>query len=328
MAILVTGAAGFVGYHMARALLERGYAVIGVDNLNSYYSVALKQARLSRLSSPPAFQFHHMDIANHGRFRGILSKSKADIVIHLAAQAGVRHSVTAPFDYVHSNLVGHASVLEACRHEGVEHLVYASSSSVYGGLDQVAFAESHNTDRPVSLYAATKKADEALSHSYAHMYGLKQTGLRFFTAYGPWGRPDMAYWKFTEAILNDAPLSLFDGGQLWRDFTYIDDVVSGVLSAMSWSDHDADEAPHRIFNLGNNQPIQIRFMVQLLEKILQRKARIEFQPKPVGDVIRTCANIESAARLLGYRPGTGLEEGLSRFVEWYMDFRPKLAKSA
>lgn len=327
MAILVTGAAGFIGYHVARTLLERGDAVIGLDNLNHYYSVTLKRARLSQLSALPAFKFHNMDIADHGRLRNVLSKSEAHIVIHLAAQAGVRHSISAPFDYVHSNLVGHASVLEACRHEGVEHLVYASSSSVYGGLDQEEFAESDNTDGPVSLYAATKKSNEAVSHSYAHMYGLKQTGLRFFTVYGPWGRPDMAYWKFAEAILNDEPLRLFDRGQMWRDFTYIDDIVAGVLGAMRWSDH-ASGTPHRIFNLGHNRPVQICSMVQILENILQRTARIEFAPRPLGDVVRTCASIESAARVLGYSPSTDLQEGLSRFVNWYLDFRIMLAKSA
>lgn len=328
MTIIVTGAAGFIGYHVADALLQRGDEVIGIDNLNAYYSVQLKRARLARLSNRHGFQFHNVDIADYVSLSSVLSAVDATTVVHLAAQAGIRHSIAAPFDYVHSNLAGHASILELCRHRPIDHLVYASSSSVYGRLDLEEFAETDSTDRPHSLYAATKKADELLSHSYAHMYGLKQTGLRFFTVYGPWGRPDMAYWRFADAILSGDPLHLFNGGNMWRDFTYVDDAIAGVLAALAWRDPGTGGAPHRIFNLGNNRPVKVLEMVRTLERRLERRARIVLEDMPPGEVIRTCADVSAASRELGYRPNVRLEEGLSRFVDWYLEFRPILAKSA
>jgi len=328
MTVVVTGAAGFIGLHVADALLDRGETVVGIDNLNDYYTVELKEARLSRLKRHQSFHFHEADISDYGRLTDVLSGVDVTAVIHLAAQAGVRHSITAPFDYVRSNLVGHSSVLEWCRHNSVDHLLYASSSSVYGGLDTEEFSETDSTDHPQSFYAATKKANEVLSHSYAHMYGLKQTGLRFFTVYGPWGRPDMAYWGFTKAILNGEPLRLFNGGRMWRDFTYVDDVVAGVLSALEWQDVLEADAPHRIFNLGNNRPVEVLEMVRSLERRLKRRARIVLEDVPPGEVIRTCADISVASADLSYRPNVSLDDGLSRFVDWYLEFCPTLAKSA
>ena len=323
MATLVTGCAGFIGYHVSEALIARGERVLGVDDLNTYYDPALKRTRLARLVDRPEFGFAELDIADLDALRGFVRGQAGTIshVIHLAAQAGVRHSLVAPFDYVRSNLQGHMVVLEICRHElpGLEHLVYASSSSVYGGNTKVPFAVDDPVDLPVSLYAATKRADELLSHSYAHLYGIPQTGLRFFTVYGPWGRPDMAYYKFAEAISAGRPITLYNHGRMERDFTYIDDVVAGVLAAR---DRPAAGAPpHALYNLGNHRPVALERFVEILEQALGQKARIELAPLPPGDVVRTFADIEASRRDLGYAPATPLEVGLPQFVAWFRAHR-------
>lgn len=323
MAVLVTGSAGFIGYHVSRALLERGEQVIGIDSLNSYYDPALKQARLERLERQPGFSFEAIDIADREAMTA-LARGRRDAitrVLHLAAQAGVRHSLEAPFDYVRSNLEGHMVVLELCRHElpKLEHLVYASSSSVYGGNSKVPFAESDRVDQPVSLYAASKRANELMSHSYSHLFGVRATGLRFFTVYGPWGRPDMAYFLFTDALAHGRPITLYHEGRLERDFTYIDDVVDGVLAALDRPPR-GDGAPHAVYNLGNHRPIAIRHFVRLLEAGLGRKAKIRNAPLPPGDVVKTFADLEASRRDLGYEPKVPIEEGLLRFVAWYRDY--------
>jgi UDP-glucuronate 4-epimerase len=323
MATLVTGCAGFIGYHVSEALLARGERVLGVDDLNAYYDPALKRARLTRLLDRQGFAFAELDIADLDAMRGLARSQRGAIghVIHLAAQAGVRHSLVAPFDYVHSNLQGHMVILEICRHElpELEHLVYASSSAVYGGNTKVPFAVDGPVDQPVSLYAATKRADELLSHTYAHLYGIPQTGLRFFTVYGPWGRPDMAYFKFAEAISAGRPITLYNHGRMERDFTYIDDVVAGVLAAR---DRPAGGAPpHALYNLGNHRPVALERFVEILEQALGQKAWIELAPLPPGDVVRTYADIDASRRDLGYAPATPLEVGLPQFVAWFRAHR-------
>lgn len=323
MAVLVTGSAGFIGYHASQALLGRGEQVIGIDSLNSYYDPVLKQARLERLERQPNFSFEAVDIADREAMTAIARGRRDAItrVLHLAAQAGVRHSLEAPFDYVRSNLEGHMVVLELCRHElpRLEHLVYASSSSVYGGNTKVPFAESDRVDQPVSLYAASKRANELMSHSYSHLFGLRATGLRFFTVYGPWGRPDMAYFLFTDALAHGRPITLYHEGRLERDFTYIDDVVDGVLAALDRPPR-GDGVPHAVYNLGNHRPVAVRHFVRLLEAGLGRKAKIRNAPLPPGDVVRTFADLEASRRDLGYEPKVPIEEGLLRFVAWYRDY--------
>jgi UDP-glucuronate 4-epimerase len=316
MTYLVTGAAGFIGFHVSKALLARGERVVGLDNLNDYYSVQLKKDRLAGLEGESGFTFVEGDIA---RRADLEAGGKPRRVIHLAAQAGVRYSLTNPEAYIHSNLVGHAEVLEFCRHlDGLEQLVYASSSSVYGGNEKLPFSEGDRVDHPVSLYAATKKADELLSYSYAHLYGLPQTGLRFFTVYGPWGRPDMALWIFTKAILAGEPIPVFNQGKMLRDFTYIDDIVSGVLSVAAGAPPKADAgAPHRLYNIGNNKPEKLLDMIALLEEALGRKAEKRLLPMQAGDVPATYADIEAIRRDFGFAPATPLAEGIPLFVEWY-----------
>ncbi|MGH6899287.1 MAG: NAD-dependent epimerase/dehydratase family protein [Geminicoccaceae bacterium] len=324
MAIMVTGSAGFIGYHVSHALLARGERVIGVDDLNAYYDPALKQARLARLEADRRFTSARLDVADLAALRALARRHRNEItgVIHLAAQAGVRHSLTAPFDYVHSNLEGHMVILEVCRHDlpKLEHLVYASSSSVYGGNTKIPFAIEDRVDRPVSLYAATKRANELMSHCYAHLYAIPQTGLRFFTVYGPWGRPDMAAWLFCDAIVRGRPITLNNHGDMERDFTYIDDIAAGVLAALDRPPGAAGDAPHALYNLGNHRPVHLRRFLGILEAALGRKAEVKLAPLPPGDVVRTCADIAASRRDLGFEPKTPIEDGLPRFVAWYREY--------
>ncbi len=321
MTTIVTGAAGFVGFHVAKALLERGEAVVGVDNLNAYYSVALKQARLRQLESEAGFRFHLVDIADKAALFGVFDGTpEATRVVHLAAQAGVRHSMVDPYAYVSSNVMGHVTVLEAARRlPRLDHLVYASSSSVYGGNTKLPFAESDRVDTPVSLYAVTKRADELTSHAYWHLYGMKLTGLRFFTVYGPWGRPDMAYYAFAEAILAGTPITLYDEGRLKRDFTFVDDIVQGVLACLERL--PAEGTPPLVFNIGNNRGEYVSDLVRLLESGLGRRAVIRHAARPIADVVETCADLTAIASHAGYRPTTPLEAGIPRFVAWFTAYR-------
>ena len=330
--ILVTGAAGFIGYHVSRRLLERGDDVLGIDNLNDYYDPALKEARLDRLRPYPNFRFRRHDVADRAAMAAVFSEDKPCRVIHLAAQAGVRHSLTNPHSYVSSNLDGFLNILEGCRHNAVEHLVYGSSSSVYGANVRQPFSEHDSVDHPVSLYAATKKANELMAHAYSHLYAIPTTGLRFFTVYGPWGRPDMALFKFTRGILAGEPIPVFNNGDLIRDFTYIDDIVEGVVRVLdhvpgpdpAWSRENPDPAtsyaPYRIFNIGNNQPVQLLDCIAALERALGRTATLNMLPMQAGDVVSTMAGITDLEKAVGFRPNTPIETGIARFVEWYREF--------
>lgn len=332
MKYLVTGAAGFIGMHTCRSLLERGDTVIGLDNLNSYYSVQLKQDRLAQLTGHPGFRFAHLDLTDADGLTGLFASERFDVVIHLAAQAGVRYSLTHPQAYIDSNLVGFANVLEACRRHEVEHFVYASSSSVYGANTQMPFSVHQNVDHPVSLYAATKKANELMAHSYSHLYRLPTTGLRFFTVYGPWGRPDMALWLFTEAILAGRPIDVFNEGRMQRDFTYIDDIVEGVVRTAdriaapdpNWSgdrpDPAASFAPYRVYNIGNNQPVELMRLIETLEHSLGEKAVKNLLPMQPGDVPATYADVEDLTRDVGFKPSTPIEAGVEQFVKWYRGY--------
>ena len=313
--IIVTGAAGFVGYHVAERLLDRGEAVIGVDVFNAYYDPALKEARAARLHGREGFAMVRMDIADHEAFAELVKTSGARQVIHLAAQAGVRYSIENPFAYERSNLAGHLSVLEACRHAGVEHLVYASSSSVFGDrpLNGEGFKESDPAESPVSLYAATKRSCELLSQSYAKLYGFPQSGLRFFTVYGPWGRPDMAYFGFTEKMLKGQEIEVYGEGKMARDFTYIDDIVDGILGVL---DHPPAQGGHEVYNIGDNDPVGLMEMITTLETALEIEAKKVFRPMQPGDVTATFANIDKLQALCGYKPKVKLAEGLRKFVEW------------
>lgn len=322
MTVLLTGVAGFIGSDVALALLQRGERVVGIDNLNDYYDVGLKQARLERLAGWPGFQFRRIDLADREAMEALTREEPGiDAIVHLAAQAGVRYSMEAPFAYASSNLIGHLTVLEAARHlPRLKHLVYASSSSVYGGQGRIPFSESDRVDTPLSLYAATKRADELMSHAYAHLYGIPQTGLRFFTVYGPWGRPDMAYFSFAEAILRGAPITLYDRGLLRRDFTYIDDIVAGVLGCLD-RPPSGEGTPMRVLNIGNNRPERVIDMVELLEAGLGRKANRHYAPRPTADVEETCADVTAIADLCGFAPSTPLAEGIGRFVRWFRLWR-------
>ena len=317
MKVLVTGCAGFIGYHVAEALVARGDSVVGLDSLNDYYDVRLKQARLNRLRVRPGFEFHHLDVSDKDAV-GRLVADHGDLsgIVHLAAQAGVRHSLVDPYAYVQANVMGHLVVLEAARRlPGLRHLVYASTSSVYGSNTAMPFRETDRVDAPVSLYAATKRADELMSQAYAHLFGLPQTGLRFFTVYGPWGRPDMAYFSFTRAIMNGEPITLYDEGRLRRDFTYIDDIVAGVVGSLDRPPEDA-HVP-RLLNIGNHRVEEVRELVRLLEEALGRKAIIHSAPRPAVDVEATFASIDAIATLTGFAPMTPLSVGIPRFVAWF-----------
>jgi UDP-glucuronate 4-epimerase len=322
MTVLVTGTAGFIGMHVAAALLARGETVIGVDSLNDYYSIKLKEARLASLTGQRGFGFERLDLAEpEALLRVARAHPEIDRVVHLAAQPGVRHSVDHPRAYVSANLVAQLEVLEACRHlPKLKHLVFASSSSVYGGNTKLPFAIEDRVDQPRSLYAATKKADELMSHCYAHLYHLPTTGLRFFTVYGPWGRPDMAPWLFTEAILAGKPIKLFNYGKMRRDFTYIDDIVAGVLACLEKPPPRDAEAAYRLYNIGNSRSEELEHFVAILEQAIGRKAAIERVPMPPGDIEATYADITETARDFGFVPRIALAEGLPRFVAWYRDY--------
>jgi UDP-glucuronate 4-epimerase len=318
MRVLLTGVAGFIGSHVAHRLLERGDAVVGLDNLNSYYDVALKEARLQRLQARTGFRFVRADVEDRGTVSALFAKETPERVIHLAAQAGVRYSLVNPHAYVDSNLVGFLNVLEGCRRENIEHLVYASSSSVYGGSMQFPFQEAHKVDHPVSLYAATKKANELMAHSYTHLFGVRTSGLRFFTVYGPWGRPDMALFMFTKAMLAGEPIDVFNNGAMTRDFTYVDDVVESVIRVLDRPPVSSDhEAAYRVLNVGNGRPTTLGAYIDALESALGISAVRRYLPMQAGDVPATFADTTELETLTGFRPGTSVEEGVARFVEWY-----------
>ena len=321
-AILVTGAAGFIGFHVARRLLTEGLAVVGLDNLNSYYDPALKEARLDILRRQPRFAFEQIDLADRASMERLFAQHRFAKVVHLAAQAGVRHSIDHPHAYVDANLEGFVNVLEGCRHHGCGHLVYASSSSVYGANTKLPFSVDDKTDHPISLYAATKKANELIAHSYSHLYRLPVTGLRFFTVYGPWGRPDMAIFLFAKAILEGELIKLFNHGKMRRDFTYIDDVSNVVVEIIDRipAGGEAGGAPARIYNVGNHRPEDLMHVVAVLEKELGREAVKEMLPMQPGDVMETFADIDDLARDTGFRPQTSIEDGLRNFVAWYRDY--------
>ena len=323
MVILLTGAAGFIGYHVAEALLARGDQVIGIDNLNSYYDVSLKQARLKRLADRPGFGFRQMDISDRAGLHALV-RGHRDIrrIVHLAAQAGVRHSLVDPYAYVQSNVMGHLVVQEAARLlDGLDHMVYASSSSVYGANRKLPFAETDPVEQPVSLYAATKRANELMSYAYAHLFALPQTGLRFFTVYGPWGRPDMAYYSFARAIAAGTPITVYDNGELKRDFTYVDDIVAGVVGCL---DHPPESVsgvpPQRVLNIGNHQAERVNTLISLLEQGLGKRAIIHHAPRPAADVAETFADVSTIGALTGYAPSTPLSVGIPHFVAWFRAF--------
>jgi UDP-glucuronate 4-epimerase len=332
MKILVTGAAGFIGFHTARALLARGDEVVGLDNMSPYYDVRLKEARLAELRANEGLSFVKGDLADKQTVDDLFITHRPQRVIHLAAQAGVRHSLTHPEDYVHSNLVGFLNILEACRHTGVEHLVFASSSSVYGANTRVPFSVHDNVDHPLSFYAASKKSNELMAHVYAHLYGLPTTGLRFFTVYGPWGRPDMALFKFVERILADEPIDVYNEGHHARDFTYIDDVVEAVLRVADrlpaanpgWSGESPDpgtsSAPYKLYNIGNHSPVGLMDFIGVIEKALGKEAKKNFLPLQPGDVPATYADVTDLTADVGFEPNTPIDEGVRRFVKWYRDF--------
>jgi UDP-glucuronate 4-epimerase len=329
---LVTGAAGFIGMHVSSALLDRGCDIVGYDNLNSYYSVQLKKDRLRQLEQRLGFRFEEGDLVDRDKLSQLFAKERFDVVINLAAQAGVRYSLTNPHAYVESNLVGFVNILESCRHNQIKHLTYASSSSVYGSNTEMPFSVHHNVDHPLSLYAATKKANELMAHTYSHLYRLPTTGLRFFTVYGPWGRPDMALWLFTEAIVAGKSIDVFNNGQMKRDFTYIDDIVQGVVRVAdripeanpNWNGSEPDpatsNAPYQIYNIGNNQPVQLMHLIETLEQSLGKKAVKNFLPMQAGDVMATYADVDDLTRDVGFRPSTAIEVGVDRFVKWYRDY--------
>ncbi len=323
--ILVTGAAGFIGFHLSQQLLANGETVIGIDNLNDYYDVSLKQARLEQLFSHKNFQFFQLDLANRSKLDELFANCKPDVVIHLAAQAGVRYSITHPHAYVDSNLVGFTNILEGCRHAEVQHFVYASSSSVYGANTKIPFAVGDRVDHPVSLYAATKKANELMAYTYSHLYQIPTTGLRFFTVYGPWGRPDMAYFSFTKSILSGKPIKVFNYGKMRRDFTYIDDIIEGIIRVtykIPQSNLIAEKksAPYKIYNIGNNQPVNLVDFIETLEKHLGIKAQKELLPMQPGDVPETYADIEDLMKDTGFKPKVSLDVGLKHFVDWYRSY--------
>ena len=332
MKILVTGAAGFIGARLCETLLDRGDQIVGVDNLNNYYDVTLKHARLARIKDRAGFTFHKLDIVDRGAMTALFGSVRPQRVVHLAAQAGVRYSLENPHAYIEANIVGTLNILEGCRHQQVEHLVYASSSSVYGANTLMPFSVHHNVDHPVSLYAATKKANELMAHTYSHLYGLAATGLRFFTVYGPWGRPDMSLFMFTQKILRGEPIDVFNYGNHRRDFTYIDDIVGGVVSCLdtvarsnpAWNsdapDPGTSTAPHRIYNIGNNAPVTLMEFIATIEDCLGIEAKKNMLPLQLGDVPDTYADVTALIEDTGYRPGTPIRTGIEKFVSWYKEY--------
>ena len=332
MKYLLTGAAGFIGFHTTRRLLARGHEVLGLDNLNEYYDVTLKHARLARLQNEPGFRFVKLDLADDAGMRDLFAREKFQRVVHLAAQAGVRYSLEAPHAYIHSNVTGTLNVLEGCRHNGVEHLVYASTSSVYGANTNMPFSVHNIADHPLSLYASTKRANELMAHNYSSLFKLPTTGLRFFTVYGPWGRPDMALFMFTRRILDGQPIDVFNNGNHKRDFTFVDDIAEGVVRASErvaqpdpkWNSNAPDpctsNAPYRIYNIGNSAPVPLMRYIEVLEECLGRKATKNFLPLQLGDVPETSADITDLERDVGYRPATPVEVGVRRFVDWYLQY--------
>ncbi len=330
--VLVTGAAGFIGFHLSKRLLAMDVEVVGIDNLNPYYDPSLKEARLAQLTPEKNFKFYRLDMKERAAMEELFKNEGFDCVVNLAAQAGVRHSLKDPYSYVDTNLMGFLNILEGCRHNGVGHLVFASSSSVYGANTRMPFSVHHNVDHPVSLYAATKKSNELMAHCYSHLYGIPCTGLRFFTVYGPWGRPDMALFLFTKAILEDRPIDVFNHGNMQRDFTYIDDIVEGVVRVMgrlpepnpNWSGDDPDPGtsycPYKIYNIGNNEPVTLMRFIEIIEETLGKKAKKNLLPMQPGDVPATYADIEDLKRDVGFEPKTTLEEGIPKFIAWYKDY--------
>jgi UDP-glucuronate 4-epimerase len=332
MKLLITGAAGFIGFHLSKKLLEEGYQVIGIDNLNDYYDPGLKKARLEVLGGYNNFSFHKVDLKDKSEVDSIFETYKPTYVINLAAQAGVRYSIENPYAYVDSNLIGFMNILEACRNYPVKHLIYASSSSVYGGNKVAPFSTNHNVDHPVSLYAATKKSNELMAHTYSHLYGIPTTGLRFFTVYGPWGRPDMAYFSFTRDIIVGKPIKVFNHGKMERDFTYIDDIIEGILRLIDKipeANKDWDEtvddistsfAPYKIYNIGNNQPVSLMRFINILEEKIGKVAEKIYMDMQPGDVLKTYADVSDLQKDIGFKPSTSLEQGLAEFVRWYKDY--------
>ena len=335
MKVLITGVAGFIGYHLAERLLAEGKQVYGIDNLNEYYDVGLKKARLEKLHPHAEFTFQFLDLADRQGITQLFQEEAFDCVINLAAQAGVRYSLENPFAYADSNMAGFINLLEGCRHSYVKHLVFASSSSVYGANDKVPFAVSDNVDHPISLYAASKKANELMAHAYSHLYNLPTTGLRFFTVYGPWGRPDMAYFKFVEAIVVGKSIDIYNFGKMQRDFTYIDDVIEGVVRVMDkppQSNSNCDpisskpmtsKAPYKIYNIGNNNPVELMTFIEVIEQALGKKAEKNLLPMQPGDVLSTYADIDELTKAVGFKPTTSVEQGIHHFVEWYQGYYKK-----
>jgi UDP-glucuronate 4-epimerase len=336
--ILVTGAAGFIGFHLSQRLLNDGHRVIGIDNLNDYYAVTLKQDRLAQLQAQPNFTFDQLDLADRAGMEQLFDRSEFDVVVNLGAQAGVRYSLQNPRAYIDSNVNGFSNILEGCRQHQVKHLVYASSSSVYGANTKMPFSVHDNVDHPVSLYAATKKSNELMAHTYSHLYQIPTTGLRFFTVYGPWGRPDMAPILFTKAILAGKPIDVFNHGKMRRDFTYIDDIVEGIARVMQkipqpnplWTgdrpDPSSSKAPYKIYNIGNSQPVELLNFIETIESCLGKKAQKNFLPMQPGDVVATYADVDDLMRDVGFKPQTSLQAGISQFVEWYLNYYQVLVK--
>ena len=332
MKILVTGAAGFIGFHLSERLLNRGDEVIGLDNLNNYYDASLKQARLAQLQSEQLFTFTQLDLADQEGINNLFTTHQFDVVVNLAAQAGVRYSLQNPHAYINSNILGFTNILEGCRHSQVKHLVFASSSSVYGANTKTPFSIHDNVDHPISLYAASKKANELMAHTYSHLYGLPTTGLRFFTVYGPWGRPDMALFLFTKAILSGQPIDVFNYGKMKRDFTYIDDIIEGVVRVTDnipqgnphWSgdkpDPGTSKAPYKIYNIGNNNPVELLHFIEVIEDCLGMKAQKNMLPLQPGDVTMTYADVDDLIADVGFKPATPIEVGIRRFIDWYRDY--------
>jgi len=330
--ILVTGAAGFIGFHLCEKLIKQDYTVVGLDNINNYYDTNLKISRLKRIEDYHNFKFVMLNIAEREPLSEIFSNEKFDMVVHLAAQAGVRYSLVNPYAYVESNINGFLNILEGCRHNSIKHLVYASSSSIYGANTKMPFSVHHNVDHPVSLYAATKKSNELMAHAYSNLYGIPTTGLRFFTVYGPWGRPDMAYFSFTKAILDGKPIDVFNSGRMKRDFTYIDDIVDGVMRVLlkipvpntNWDGANPDPgtsyAPYRLYNIGNNNPVELMHFIKILEQCIGKKANMNMLPMQPGDVTATFADIDDLCKDTGFKPNTPIEKGLEYFVDWYKSY--------